>query len=74
MAIALASLCSRASAAESGSDTSAQRSAGLRLTAIEMPMPLPQIAIRRVEQPQVGRREQAVDVILLLCADRRQRT
>ena len=38
------SLCSRASAAESGSETSAQRQAGWRLTAIEMPMPEPHSA------------------------------
>src|SRR3546814_2506540 len=40
-AMTLASLCSRANAADSGSLTSAQRHAGLRLTAIEMPMPEP---------------------------------
>ena len=39
--MALASLCVRAKRAESGSDTSAQRTAGLRLAAIEMPIPLP---------------------------------
>ena len=44
MAITLASLCSRASLAESGSETSAQRTAGLRLTAMEMPIPDPHSA------------------------------
>ncbi len=47
MAMALASLCWRASAAESGSDTSAQRQGGLRLAAIEMPMPDPHNATPR---------------------------
>jgi hypothetical protein len=42
----LASLCSRLSLAETGSLTSAQRQAGFRLTAIEMPMPEPQSALR----------------------------
>ena len=46
-AITLASLCSRASCADSGSATRAQRQAGLRLTAIEMPMPEPQTAMPR---------------------------
>src|SRR3954468_3717772 len=41
MARTLASLCSRASRAESGSATSAQRQAGWRLAAIEMPIPEP---------------------------------
>ena len=44
-AITLASLCSRASIADSGSDTSAQRQAGLRFIAIEMPTPDPQSAM-----------------------------
>ena len=41
MAMTLASLCSRARRALSGSETRAQRQAGWRLTEIEMPMPEP---------------------------------
>ena len=52
---ALASLCSRASGAERGSATWAQRHAGLRLTAIAMPMPEPQTAIPR-SASAVGKR------------------
>ena len=37
--------------AESGSETRAQRQAGLRLTAIEMPMPEPQTAMPRSASP-----------------------
>ena len=48
---ALASLCSRANAAESGSPTRAQRKARLRLTAMEMPMPLPQSAMPYCDAP-----------------------
>src|SRR5690606_31002425 len=50
-ATTLASLCSRASLAESGSDTRAQRHAGLRLTDIAMPMPEPHSAIPRSALP-----------------------
>src|SRR3546814_12114184 len=57
-AMTLASLCSRASFADKGSDTSAQRQAGLRLTAIEMPTPDPHSATPRCALPfatQIGR-------------------
>jgi hypothetical protein len=47
-----ASLCSRARRAESGSETSAARAAGCRLTAIEMPMPDPQMATPRLARPE----------------------
>src|SRR3546814_605252 len=50
-AMTLASLCSRASFADKGSDTSAQRQAGLRLTAIEMPTPDPHSATPRCALP-----------------------
>src|SRR5205814_9371990 len=46
-----ASLCSRASAAERGSSTRAQRQRGSRLTAMEIPMPEPQTAIPRSAAP-----------------------
>src|SRR5690606_22200949 len=51
IATTLASLCSRASFADSGSDTSAQRHAGLRLTEIEMPIPDPHSATPRSALP-----------------------
>src|SRR4051794_13444791 len=47
----LASLCSRASVAEIGSSTRAQRQCGSRFTAIEMPIPEPQTAIPRSAAP-----------------------
>ena len=51
MAMTLASLCSRARRAESGSETSAQRQAGWRLAAIEMPMPEPHKATPQSARP-----------------------
>ena len=56
----LALLCSRASAAESGSDTSAQRTAGWRLTLIEMPMPLPQTKTPRRACPPLMAADRAL--------------
>src|SRR5205085_9069199 len=46
-----ASLCSRASRADSPSETNAHRQAGLRLTAIEIPIPDPHKAIPRAASP-----------------------
>ena len=51
IAMALASLWLRASSADSGSATSAQRTAGLRLAAIMMPIPDPHSAIPRSAAP-----------------------
>src|SRR5207248_2440578 len=50
-AMTFALLWRRASAAETGSETSAQRAAGLRLTAIEMPIPDPQMAMPKSASP-----------------------
>ena len=55
-AMTLASLCSRARRAVSGSDTKAQRQAGWRLTEIEMPTPEPHRAMPRSAHPAPGDR------------------
>src|SRR3546814_8982048 len=60
IATTLASLCSRASFADSGSDTSAQRHAGLRLTEIEMPIPDPRSEEQQAELPSLMRISDAV--------------
>ena len=52
MAIALASLCERHSRAESGSETCAQRTLGLRLAAMAMPMPEPQMVMPKGASPR----------------------
>src|SRR5579884_763434 len=52
IASTFASLCWRASSAESGSSTRAQRHSRLRLTAIDMPMPEPHIAMPRSDLPR----------------------
>ena len=51
IAMTFASLWLRASSADSGSDTSADRQAGLRLAAIEMPIPEPHSAIPNLASP-----------------------
>ncbi len=48
----LASLCSRESCADATSCASAARTLGLRLAAIEMPMPLPQTRTPRSTRPE----------------------
>ena len=53
-AMAFASLCPRASAADSGSATCAQRHAGLRLAAIATPIPEPHTVMPRSAWPSAN--------------------
>src|SRR3546814_3352037 len=66
IAMAFASLCLRARRADRLSDTSAQRTPGLRLAAIEIPMPDPHNATRS-EEPNSELQSQMRHSYTLFC-------